>query len=111
MASSSQTIPSRGGLFSLSYRKVPTTLQFLATHVTDVPGFKSRYGDLLSLVLIDVDGGLLNTMVQFYDLAHRCFTLRDFQMVPCLKEFAFLLGRPVLDRIPYTDWRKHIVEM
>ncbi|XP_058752432.1 uncharacterized protein LOC131625602 [Vicia villosa] len=29
-------------------------------------------------------------------------SLRDFQLVPSLEEFSYLLGLPVLDRIPYT---------
>ena len=46
--------------------------------------------------------GLLSTLVQFCDLMYHCFTFPDYQLIPTLEEYSYLLDLPVIDRVPFT---------
>ncbi|XP_058762008.1 uncharacterized protein LOC131635405 [Vicia villosa] len=88
--------------FFLNFKKVPTPLKVFCDNISGSLRFSESLNMLISLVRTNVDEVLLNTMIQFYDPLLHCFTFRDFQLVPSLEEFSYLLGLPVLDRIPYT---------
>ncbi|XP_058725775.1 uncharacterized protein LOC131597076 [Vicia villosa] len=88
--------------FFLNFKKVPTPLKIFCDNISSSLRFSDSLNTLISLVRANVDGVLLNTMVQFYDPLLRCFTFRDFQLVPSLEEFSCLLGLPVRNQLPYT---------
>ncbi|XP_058777115.1 uncharacterized protein LOC131651469 [Vicia villosa] len=88
--------------FFLNFKKVPTQLKIFCDNISGSLKFSDSLNTLISLVRTNVDEVLLNTMVQFYDPLLHCFTYRDFQLVPSLEEFSYLLGLPVLNKIPYT---------
>ena len=77
------------------------SLRKLAKMVTSPDHFRKRYGHLLSILRTDVDEGLINTLVQFYDPLYRCFTFPDYQLVPTLEEYSHWVGLPVLDKVPF----------
>ena len=70
--------------------------------VLDPLDFKQRHGKLLSILSSDVVEGLLSELVQFYDPLYRCFTFPDFQLVPTLEEYSYLLGIHVSSRVPFS---------
>ena len=47
--------------------------------------------------------GILSTLVQFYDPMYHCFTFSDYQLMPTLEEYSYLLGFPITDRVPFTS--------
>ncbi|KAI5437980.1 hypothetical protein KIW84_023927 [Lathyrus oleraceus] len=77
-------------------------LRNLTSYVLDPLGFKDRYGKLLSILTTQVDEGLTSVLVQFYDPLYRCFTFPDFQLLPTLEEYAYLVGIPILDQLPFS---------
>ena len=46
---------------------------------------------------------ILSTFVQFYDILYRCFTFPNYQLMPILEEYSYLLGLPITDRVPFTS--------
>ncbi|XP_050894891.1 uncharacterized protein LOC127101500 [Lathyrus oleraceus] len=64
--------------------------------------FKDRYGRILTMLSTNVEDGVLNTVVQFYDSAHRCFTFPDYHLAPTLKEYFYYIGLPVSDQISFS---------
>ncbi|KAI5409944.1 hypothetical protein KIW84_055415 [Lathyrus oleraceus] len=77
-------------------------LRNLTSYVLDPLGFKARFGKLLPLLTTQVDEGLMSVLVKFYDPLYRCFTFPDFQLFPTLEEYAYLVGIPVLDQLPFS---------
>jgi len=77
------------------------SLRNLARRLTDPEHFRKRYGFLLCILRTDVDEGLLNTLIQFYDPRYHCFTSPDYQLVPTLEEYSFWVGKPVLNEVPF----------
>ncbi|KAI5383295.1 hypothetical protein KIW84_070627 [Lathyrus oleraceus] len=77
-------------------------LRNLTSYVLDPLGFKARFGKLLPLLTTQVDEGLMSVLVQFYDPLYRCFTFPDFQLLPTLEEYAYLVGIPILDHAHMT---------
>ncbi|KAI5390125.1 hypothetical protein KIW84_075449 [Lathyrus oleraceus] len=73
-------------------------LRNLTSYVLDPLGFKARYGKLLPLLTTQVGEGLMSTLAQFYDPLYHCFSFPDFQLLPTLKEYAHLVGIPILDQ-------------
>jgi len=63
--------------------------------------FKSRYGNLLGLLKVQVQIYAITALVQYYDHTLRCFTFCDFQLVPTFKEYAQILDMPIDKVIPY----------
>ena len=45
---------------------------------------------------------ILSTLVQFYDPMYHCFTFSDYQLIPTLEEYSYLLSLPITDRVPFT---------
>ena len=72
-------------------------LRKISSFVLDPLDFKQRHGKLLSVLSTDVVEGLLSVLVQFYDPIYRCFTFPDYQLVPTLEGYAYLVGIPILD--------------
>ncbi|KAI5382744.1 hypothetical protein KIW84_070239 [Lathyrus oleraceus] len=77
-------------------------LRNLTSYVLDPLGFKARFGKLLPLLTTQVDEGLMSVLVQFYDPLYHCFTFPDFQLLPTLEEYAYLVGIPILDQLPFS---------
>ncbi|KAI5421281.1 hypothetical protein KIW84_044926 [Lathyrus oleraceus] len=77
-------------------------LRNLTSYVLDPLGFKARHGKLLSILATQVDEGLMSVLVQFYDPLYRCFTFPDFQILPTLEEYAYLVGIHILDQFPFS---------
>jgi len=77
-------------------------LRKLGTLITDLVGFQFRHGKLLNILNTKFDEGILKTLVQFYDPRYHCFTFPDYQLVPTLEEYAYLVDLPVLDRVPFS---------
>ncbi|KAI5434867.1 hypothetical protein KIW84_021621 [Lathyrus oleraceus] len=77
-------------------------LRNLKSYVLDPLGFKARFGKLLPLLTTQVDEGLMSVLVQFYDPLYRCFTFLDFQLLPTLEEYAYLVGILILDQLPFS---------
>lgn len=81
-------------------------LKKLTSSVADPSGFMNRYGDLISLLTIRMEEGLLQTLVQFYDPVYHCFTFQDYQLMPTLEEYAQLLRIPIADIVPFSGSEK-----
>ncbi|KAI5420301.1 hypothetical protein KIW84_044181 [Lathyrus oleraceus] len=77
-------------------------LRNLTSYVLDPLGFKARYRKLLSILATQVDEGLMSVLVQFYDPLYRCFTFPNFQLLPTLEEYAYLVGIPIIDQLPFS---------
>ncbi|KAI5435067.1 hypothetical protein KIW84_021772 [Lathyrus oleraceus] len=77
-------------------------LRSLTSYVLDPLEFKARHGKLLSILATQVDEGLMSVLVQFYDPLYRCFTFPDFQLLPTLEEYAYLVGIPILDQLSFS---------
>ncbi|KAK2455850.1 hypothetical protein QL285_003266 [Trifolium repens] len=79
-----------------------TKLRKLGSLVSSPEDFRGHYGKLLSILKTNVEEGILNTLVQFYDPLYHCFTFPDFQLVPTLEEYSYLVGLPIPDKVPFT---------
>ncbi|XP_058758408.1 uncharacterized protein LOC131631654 [Vicia villosa] len=78
-------------------------LRKLSTLVMDGDGVAKRHGRVLYILSTKVVEGLLNTLVQFYDMVYRCFTFSYYQLLPTLEEYANLVGIPVSNKISFTS--------
>ncbi|KAI5442952.1 hypothetical protein KIW84_011838 [Lathyrus oleraceus] len=81
-------------------------LKSLASYVLESLEFKARHGKLLSILSTKVDEGLMSVLVQFYDPLYRCFTFPNFQLLPILEEYAYDVGIPILDQLPFNGLEK-----
>jgi hypothetical protein len=57
---------------------------------------------LLSLLRVNIAKGSLGTLVQFYDPLYHCFTFLDYQLVLTLEEYSYLVGLPILEKVPFS---------
>lgn len=90
-----------------SFKKVDLTeLRKLGSFVSDPEKFRGRYGKLLGILKTNVEDGILETLVQFYDPLYHCFTFPDYQLVPTLEEYAFWIGLPIASRVPFSGLEK-----
>ncbi|KAG2390785.1 uncharacterized protein HKW66_Vig0252770 [Vigna angularis] len=69
--------------------------------------FKKRYGNLLSLMEVEVSSPAITAFAQYYDSPLRCFTFQDFQLAPTIEEFEHILGMPLEDTTPYQHLEHH----
>ncbi|KAL5131809.1 hypothetical protein HKD37_12G034614 [Glycine soja] len=76
-------------------------LRELASLVSDPVDFQAHHGKLLRILRVDVEEGCLETLVQFYDPLYHCFTFPDYQLVPTVEEYSYLVGLHVPDKIPF----------
>lgn len=56
----------------------------------------------MTVLNTDVEDGVLNTLVQFYDSTYKCFTFPNYQLVPTSEEHSYYIGFPILDKIPFS---------
>jgi len=70
--------------------------------VTNLKNFRESHGRLLNLLRVNVEDGILETLVQFYDPVYHCFTFPDYQLVPTLEEYAYWVGLPVSKGKPFN---------
>lgn len=71
--------------------------------------FVNKYGKILDLLDVSVNFGALVALSQYYDPSFRCFTFREFQLVPTIEEFERILGWPLKDDIPFIDLGEKVV--
>ncbi|XP_058732595.1 uncharacterized protein LOC131604124 [Vicia villosa] len=64
--------------------------------------FNHDYGNLLSILNTSFDPMALITLFQFYDPRLRCFTFQDYQLVPTLEEFSYILNIRITDDVPFV---------
>ncbi|KAK2374900.1 hypothetical protein QL285_075831 [Trifolium repens] len=77
-------------------------LRELGSQVASPEDFRKNHGNLLSLLRVNIAKGSLGTLVQFYDPLYHCFTFPDYQLVPTLEEYSYLVGLPILDKVPFS---------
>lgn len=63
--------------------------------------FKKKYGKIIDLLNVNIQVEGISALSQFYDPPLRCFTFKDFQLVPTLEEFAEIMGYPLSKGKPY----------
>lgn len=78
------------------------SLRSLGDVITNPAGFQAHHGKLLKILNTKFDEGILKTLVQFYDPLLHCFTFPDYQLVPTLEEYSYLVGLPILDIVPFS---------
>jgi hypothetical protein len=78
------------------------SLRSLGDIITNPASFQSHHGKLLKILNTKLDEGILKTLVQFYDPRLHCFTFPDYQLVPTLEEYSYLVGLPILDIVPFS---------
>lgn len=71
--------------------------------------FICRYGLILDLLTTSVDVFALMALSQYYDPPLRCFTFKDFQLVPTIEEYDRLLGWYVKDHPPFTNLGRRLI--
>ncbi|BAT73743.1 hypothetical protein VIGAN_01126700 [Vigna angularis var. angularis] len=69
--------------------------------------FKKRYGNLLSLMEVEVSSPAITAFAQYYDSPLRCFTFQDFQLAPTIEEFEHILEMPLEGTTPYQHLEHH----
>ncbi|KAH1254406.1 hypothetical protein GmHk_04G010858 [Glycine max] len=65
--------------------------------------FRKIYGKILELTVAEISIETIASLTQYYDQPLRCFTFRDFQLVPTIEEFEEILGCPLGGRKPYLS--------
>ena len=63
--------------------------------------FHKAYGKILDLTIAEISTEAIVSLTQYYDQPLRCFTFRDFQLVPIVEEFEEILGCPLGGRKSY----------
>jgi len=63
--------------------------------------FHKTYGKIWDLAMIEGSFEAIASLTKYYDQPLRCFTFRDFQLVPTMEEFEGVLGCPLRGRKPY----------
>ena len=56
--------------------------------------FDSRYGSILNLLSISVEGPMLSALTQFWNPNLRCFELPSLDLVPTIEEYEEMLNIP-----------------
>ena len=64
--------------------------------------FRKKFGSIVSLMNLWMKEGILSNLVQLYDSVYRCFTFPDYQLMPTLEDYSYLLGLHITDRVPFT---------
>jgi len=82
------------------------SLRKLGRKVACSERFHRNYRNLLGIVKTDVDEGLLQTFVQFYDPTYHYFGFPDYQLVPTLEEYSHWTDLLILDKVPFSGLKK-----
>ena len=53
--------------------------------------FYDLYGQIASLITVEVDETLIKAAIQFWDLSHRCFTFNEEDLMPTAEEYSMLI--------------------
>ncbi|KAG8503903.1 hypothetical protein CXB51_001856 [Gossypium anomalum] len=53
--------------------------------------FTERYGDIASLIVVNINEGLIQAMIRFWDPAYQCFIFNQEYMTPTVEEYVALL--------------------
>ena len=77
-------------------------LMSLIPEIESSTDFQRKYGSIISLMKLRMKEGILSTLVQLYGLMYRCFIFPDYQLMPILEEYSYLLGLPITDCVPFT---------
>ena len=64
--------------------------------------FRKKYGSIIPLMKLRMQEGILSTLVQFYDPMYHCFTFCDYQLMPTLEKYSYLLDLPITNCVPFT---------
>ncbi|XP_058759536.1 uncharacterized protein LOC131632824 [Vicia villosa] len=68
--------------------------------------FEKKYGKILDILdspLTKYQERGIHTLLQFYEPSLRCFTFVDFQLLPTLEEYSYLMGVPVKRQVPFYN--------
>lgn len=77
--------------------------RFDLDHIED---FKKANGNLLGILNTKVSTKMVHTLVQFYDPPLRCFNFWDYQLVPTLEEYSYILGVGIKDQVPFVSTKE-----
>ena len=53
--------------------------------------FYDLYGQIASLISVEVDEPLIKANIQFWDPSHRCFTFNEEDLMPITEEYSMLI--------------------
>ena len=53
--------------------------------------FYDLYGQITSLITIEVDEPLIRATIQFWDPSHRCFTFNEEDLMPITEKYSMLI--------------------
>ena len=53
--------------------------------------FYNQYGQIVSLMTVEVDEPLVRAVIQFWDPSYRCFTFNGEDLVPTTEEYSMLI--------------------
>ena len=81
-------------------------LRKLGSLVTSPEDFRARHGNLLSILKTNVEEGILDTLVQFYNPLYHCFKFLDYQLVPNLEEYFYWVGLSLSDEVPFSGLKQ-----
>ena len=65
--------------------------------------FNKNYGNLLLILNTSVDPMALITLFHCYDKELWCFNFQDYQLVPTLEEYTYLLNIKLSDEVPFVQ--------
>ena len=77
-------------------------LKSLISEIESPTYFRKKYGAIAPLMNLKMKNGIISTLVHFYDSLYQCFTFSDYQLMPILEEYSYLLGLPITDCVPFT---------
>ena len=72
--------------------------------------FYDLYGQIASLITVEVDELLIRVTIQFWDLSYRCFTFNGDDLVPTAEEYSMLirLNLQCLNKVYYRRSRLRV---
>lgn len=70
--------------------------------------FRRDHGGILSLLIENVDYGVINTLAQYYDPPLRCFMFSDFQLDPTLEEVERIMDQKLKDFYPFPKLKVEV---
>ena len=53
--------------------------------------FYDLYGQIASLITVEVDEPLIRAAIQFWDPSHKCFTFNEEDLMPTAEEYSILI--------------------
>ena len=65
--------------------------------------FQKKYGSIIPLMKLRMNEGIITILVQFYDSMYHSFTFPDYQLMPMLEEYSYLLDLTITNCVPFTS--------